>query len=386
MYKKPPLVYVISVLMLLATAVRGLLQAFDINDPNRWVIVGLIALYGFLLFSDIAIIRRPPIYLKLYFVIQSGIIVNLLLLPDYSSNSNDFMALLFIPLCVQAVFYFPKPANYYWIIAITVANSIALHKKYGLTDGIQFSIMYMLGFSMVSFLAIFYLNAEEAKEDLYKAHKQLQEYSKNAEALAVAEERNRLARDLHDSVTQSLYSLMLFAEAAKEELSAGRMETVEEHLSDLSETSQQALQEMRMMVFELRPAELETKGLVLALQERLEAVETRSGIEPVINFEFRDRLPLDIETGFYNIAREAMNNILKHAQATQVNVELRKRSEKVVLEINDNGAGLKENENLGLGIKGMRERANQIGAELIIEPNQDGGTRVRVEVSDVGSN
>lgn len=384
--KKPPLVYVISVLMLVATAGRGLLEAFGNNSSFRWLIVGLLALYGLLLFLDLGIQRRFASYFQAYFVIQASIIVTLLLLPldpPGAPISYDFFALLFIPLCVQAILYFPRPQSYYWVIALSAVSVVALHIQYGLSEGIKYSITYILGYAMMSLLARFYLDAEEAKNELNQANQQLQEYASKVEALAIAEERNRLARDLHDSVTQSLYSLTLFTEAASEELSAGELDTVGEHLKELRQTSQQALQEMRLMIFELRPPELETKGLALALQERLEAVESRSGMKTVINISLEERLPKNMELGLYSIAREAMNNILKHSQATKTTINLMKEPGKVTLEIWDNGNGLDQsagNFNAGLGIKGMKERADQMGANLILEKIPEGGTRLRVEV------
>jgi len=372
--------------MLVATALRGLLQAFETNDPSRWFIAGLMLVYGVLLFTEVAIIRRLPVYLYVYFVIQAIIVVVLILIPLYppeNPQSNDFFALLFIPLCVQAIIYFRKPAGYYWVIALTASSITALFLQYGKSGGIQFAVTYILAYTMLCFLAIFYVNSEDAKDKLNIANQKLQEYAKKAEALAVAEERNRLARDLHDSVTQSLYSLTLFSEAASEELSAGELDIVGNHLKELQQTSRQALQEMRLMIFELRPPELDEKGLVLALQERLEAVESRAGMEVSLKTDFTKRLNPNLELGLYSIAREAMNNILKHSQATKVEITLTKEEEKVILEICDNGIGLDnsaENINSGLGIKGMQERANQIGASLKLEGVPEGGTLLRVEV------
>lgn len=389
--KKPPLIYAISGLMLAATAGRGLLQAFEINDNYRWLMAGLLALFGLLLFSELAIYRRFHHYLKIYFVIQASIVVVLLLLPLpplETPPTTDFYALLFIPLCAQAIVYFKRPASYYWFAALTAASVAALFFQYSLIDAVKFSVTYILAYALVGLLAYFYVNAEEAKNELNLANKKLQEYAGQVEALAVAEERNRLARDLHDSVTQSLYSLTLFAAAASEELSAGNIDIVSEHLEDLRQTSQQALQEMRLMVFELRPPELEIKGLALALKERLEAVESRSGVETVINIGFEGRLPSKMERGLYSIAREAMNNILKHSQATKTTINLKKEGGKVIFEIWDNGIGFDHssyNFNAGLGIKGMQERADRIGANLSLEANPEGGTRLRVEVPDDGN-
>ena len=388
---KPLIVYVISVLMLVATALRGLLQAFDTNDPSRWLIAGLMSAYGVLLFTDTVISKRLPVYLYVYFIIQSIVIVTLILLPLYPPDlpqSNDFFALLFIPLLVQVIIYFPRPVSYYWAMTLTVTSITALFFQYGMSDGIQFAVTYILAYTMLVFLAIFYINSEDAKNELNIANQKLQESAKNAEALAIAEERNRLARDLHDSVTQSLYSLTLFAEAASEELNAGEVEITKSHLKDLRETSRQALQEMRLMIFELRPPELDTKGFMLALQERLEAVEARTGIETVIDMNIEKRLPSNLESGLYSIARESLNNILKHSHATKVQITLRKESGSIIFEIHDNGIGLDTldaGNGAGLGIKGMKERAAQIGANLILQNAPASGTLLRVEVPDDGN-
>ena len=101
---------------------------------------------------------------------------------------------------------------------------------------------------------------------------------KQAEQLAVVEERNRLARELHDSVTQALYSTSLFAEAARRNAHAGNVAKASEQLDDVAETSLQALKEMRLLVHRLRPSSLEQAGLIPALEQRLKAVETRAGI------------------------------------------------------------------------------------------------------------
>jgi len=377
--------------MLAATAGRGLLQAFEWNDPSRGIIAGLMLAYGVLLFTEVTIVRRLPVYLYVYFVIQTIIVVVLILIPLYppeDPQSNDFFALLFIPLCVQAIIYFPRPASYYWVVALTATSITALNFQYGMSKGIKYAVTYILAYTMVCFLAIFYINAEEAKNKLNIANRKLQEYTKNAEALAVVEERNRLARDLHDSVTQSLYSLTLFAEAASEELNAGEVETTKAHLKDLRETSRKALQEMRLMVFELRPPELETKGLAAALQERLETVEARTGIDAITNVQIEERLSTNIEYGLYSIAREALNNILKHSQATKVEISLLRKDGSILFEIQDNGVGLdalQAGSNSGLGIKGMKERADQIGAKLTLQNIPEGGTLLRVEVSDDGN-
>jgi len=202
--------------------------------------------------------------------------------------------------------------------------------------------------------------------------------------LAVVEERNRLARDLHDSVTQSLYGVTLFAEAADRLLVAGDTSLAAEHMRELRLTAQESLQEMRLLIFELRPLILEEHGLAAALQARLEAVEGRSGLEAAFTVEGDDEhLAAEVEDGLYRIAQEALNNILKHAHARHISVYLRWEPFPMVLEVADDGVGFDPTvarQQGGLGLQGMDERAAQLGARLSIQSQAGEGTRVRVEV------
>lgn len=205
-----------------------------------------------------------------------------------------------------------------------------------------------------------------------------------ARQLAVVEERNRLARDLHDSVTQSLYGVTLFAEAADRLLSSGDKDLAIEHLRELRLTAQESLREMRLLIFELRPLILGEHGLAAALQARLEAVEGRSGLETAFTVEGEDhQLPAEVEDGLYRIAQEALNNTLKHAQARHIDVYLRWEPSPMVLEITDDGVGFDPavaRQQGGLGLQGMEERAAQLGVRLSIQSQSGQGTRVRVEV------
>jgi signal transduction histidine kinase len=200
------------------------------------------------------------------------------------------------------------------------------------------------------------------------------------EALAVMRERQRLARELHDSVAQSLYSMMLYAEAAGNLLRSGRAAAVGEHLAELKSTAQEALREMRLLIFELRPIELEQHGLAGALQARLDSVEARSGLHVDLQVEGVEQLPFETAQEFYRIAQEALNNVLKHAQARHLNARLHFSGDRVTLEMADDGIGFDTTSTSGhgLGIRGMRERAAVIGAELSITNRPEGGTQVRV--------
>lgn len=381
---RPPLVYILSALMFVAVASRAIPLMIELNHDYLGIAVGLLVIYAILIATETFIRRIYSWYINIYFLIQTVIIVILLFIPKYDERTTDFYVLLFIPLCLQAILNLPRKTSYAWIAGFTLVSITAMLFLYGLGLGLQFGLTYIFAFFFITMLAVLYVDAEGSRKDLQEAHRQLQEYSDKVEELATIQERNRLARELHDSVTQALYSLTLYAEAASRELSTGDLDVVGNHLGELRFTSQQALQEMRLLIFELQPPILDRDGLVIALQERLEAVESRTGIETVTELNLETRLPAKLEAGLYGIAREALNNILKHAQATQVWVSLFEMNSRVVLEIADNGIGIMNNDaesGGGMGIKGMYERAKQIGADLSLEAQDGGGTLMRVEVS-----
>jgi signal transduction histidine kinase len=201
-----------------------------------------------------------------------------------------------------------------------------------------------------------------------------------AEQAAVLEERGRLARDLHDSVTQLLYSVNLFATSGQNALNAGNQSALKTSLTKLAESAQQALREMRLLIYELRPLVLEQEGLVGALQRRLDAVEGRVGIATQLLASEMIELPGQVEEELYRIGVEALNNALKYAKATLVIVSISVDQEQIQLAVMDNGIGfdLRVVERKGgLGIIGMRERAEKLGGALEVVSAPGEGTSVR---------
>lgn len=206
----------------------------------------------------------------------------------------------------------------------------------------------------------------------------LQQKAKKAAAL---QERERLAREMHDAVMQSIYSLSLFAEAGKRFASSGQIDRVQEYLQQLSETAKQALKELRLLLYELQPAVLEQVGLVEALRQRLEAVERRNGITTCFEVEGSASFPTHIEDGLYRICQEALNNTLKHSSASEVTVRLSVKAKELQLEIRDNGIGFAVNDPkciYGEGLTTMRDRAHQLHAKLTVESAPQQGTCVRI--------
>lgn len=204
-----------------------------------------------------------------------------------------------------------------------------------------------------------------------------------AQQLAVMKERNRLARDLHDSVTQALYGVTLYSEAASRQLLSGDTELVADHLCEIRNTAQESLREMRLLIFELRLPMLKSEGLAAALQARLEAVEARVGLETDFRTEGEGHLSPDVEEGLYRIAQEALNNALRHAHARSVSVSLHLNNQTVALEVADDGIGFDPaaaQEQGGFGLRGMEERAARLGGTLRVESRPGEGSKITVEV------
>jgi signal transduction histidine kinase len=201
--------------------------------------------------------------------------------------------------------------------------------------------------------------------------------------LSVIEERNRLARDLHDSVTQTLFSVVLTAEAATTLLDRDTA-AARAQLERLQSLSRDALQEMRSLIFELRSADLAADGLVATLRKHCEILSRVRKIEIDVSVEDERALPADVERELFRIAQEAVNNALKHAAARRIDVRLLMAPPLVTLIVRDDGRGFDPDaahiQSKRLGLTSMRERAEALGARLTVESAPGAGTTVRAKV------
>lgn len=211
-------------------------------------------------------------------------------------------------------------------------------------------------------------------------HVRLQHQS---EQVAVLEERQRLARDLHDSVTQALYSVNLYADAGLLAFSRNQWQALEKNLQEVRNMAREAMYDMRLLVFELRPLMLEKEGLVSALRYRLAAVEARAGLKTEVLVEGERRLPIGIEEQIYRIAQEGLNNVGKHAQANFVQIKIKYNQDSIELRVIDDGLGFDpENASLsgGVGLQGIMERVQHAGGQLKIDSTSGKGTCLSVTI------
>jgi PAS domain S-box-containing protein len=203
-----------------------------------------------------------------------------------------------------------------------------------------------------------------------------------AQQVATLEERQRLARDLHDAVTQTLFSSALIAEVVPElweiDPSEGR-----QRLEQLRRLTRGALAEMRSLLVELRPGALTELGLADLLRQLAEATAGRTmlDVDVTIEGERMGGLPADVQVALYRIAQEALNNVVKHAHAERATVLLRYQRHGLLLRVEDQGSGFEPSQvpagHLGVGI--MHERAHGVGARLNLRSAPGRGTRISVE-------
>jgi len=415
--RKIPVTYLIVYLAAIATALRYLSLSGTrpelVPADIRWALALSFAFFFFLLASEPWLSRRSPRYAHLYFVVQSVIVAIISLLTP----NVDYFATLLLSLGIQATLIFPLDIGLRWLAILTIIMAILMLYGHPFDQALPLVIMMLVVNVFIGFYVTVTREAESARaeaeaahersqklyDELQDAHEQLRAYAAQAEELAVAAERNRLARDLHDSVTQSLYSLTLFTQAARERAEVGDLERVQRSLARIADIAGRGLKEMRLLVYELRPLALEDNGLVKALQQRLEMVEGRSGLQTrlVVEPDEAVELPAHVEKELYRIAQEALNNALKHAQATSVTVRLAvtpssalrgepvepsgqaTTGQRIEFEVSDDGCGFDPGAVAGkggMGLTSIRERAAGFGGTLSLISAPGQGTTLKVDV------
>ncbi len=229
----------------------------------------------------------------------------------------------------------------------------------------------------------------EAYRQQAEANEQLQQYATTLEELSISRERNRLARELHDTLAHSLSALTVQLEAVSA-LWSTRPDRARHLLDQASETARTGLAEARRALQALRASPLQDLGLILAVRELAEAAAKRSGAELELSLPDRlDRCPSqNVEQGVYRIAQETLENVIRHAGARTIRVRLEQTGAEMMLIVDDDGQGvdLEALEAPGadaddrFGIRGMKERAALIGGQLEISSRAGQGTSVRLTV------
>lgn len=244
--------------------------------------------------------------------------------------------------------------------------------------GVTRGFLYLLSQEQDAFTAVHAGRLQVFAEHAAIAIQNAQLHEK-AQQLATLQERQRLAHELHDAVSQTLYSASVIAEALPH-LWERDPESVRQRLDQLHRLTRGALAEMRTLLLELRPSALTEAKLEDLLRQLAEALQGRAQIDTTLNVNGTVALPEDVKTALFYIAQEALNNVAKHAGATHVTVSLASQPDRLDLSITDDGNGFdsREVESTSMGLSIMRERADSIGAALNITSRAGQGTKVVV--------
>jgi signal transduction histidine kinase len=263
---------------------------------------------------------------------------------------------------------------------------------YPLPDGVSFGLTYIAGCILVSVLSAAMIRSNKAQQksqellqDLTIANQKLKAFALQIEGLAVAEERNRLARELHDSVTQIIFGMTLSAQAARILIDRNPARAALE-LDNLQGLAQNALAEMRALIQELHPHSSTEKGLVPALYQLTAKRLKNDGVSVELQLKGERRLPAHIEAELFRIAQEALNNVVKHAQADHAVITLDlEDANRALLTIEDAGIGFDPAQARllpgHLGLTSMQERVQALGGTLTIDSQPGKGTRLQVVVA-----
>ncbi len=408
-------------LIFAAVALRGVVLFAD--DPQLIRVVALLAIYGLILLFETwfnrpksartpqtanvgSSLNQVPKWIEgeveeqglsqarlvlIYLLLQSALVIGLLLIRP----TEDFFALLFIPLSLQAVLFFGRRLGFLCIAAFTLAMAVPLLIS---EEGRLFGLAMTLFYSGLCFLFGGYAHQVHKAEttrrhnqhmlsELQIAHRQLQGYAAQVEDLAAEQERNRLARELHDSVTQTVFSMNLTVQSARLllEKEPGRVASQLERLEELAAS---AMSEIQSLVSQLRPRSVAEEGLPSALHRLIAERQRRDGLELTLEVSGERALPEVVAVGLYHITQEALSNVAKHAGTLQATIRLNLFERGSCLEIEDHGCGFDPQAAFSqrghLGLTGMAERARELDWNLSIESRPGKGTRIRVEENLAG--
>ena len=383
-------------LIFAAVALRGVIVLID--EPQFGAVLGFLVAYGLLLFAETWMTRQKNLGLfhsknlqLVYLFLQSSLVIGLLAV----STLEDFFALLFIPLSLDAVSFFGRRYGFACIAVFSLATIGALlfsdeGPLFGLAMGIFYSGMCILfgGYAhQVQKAEAAHEQNQRMFNELQTAHHQLQGYADQVASLAVEHERNRLARDLHDSVTQTVFSMNLAAQSTRILLEK-EPPRASGQLLRLEELAANALSEIQSLVTQLRPRSVAEEGLPTALRRLVSERQERDGLQISLEVRGEGTLSEEVSTGLYFIAQEALTNVAKHSGTRAATVRLNLDTGESCLEIEDRGLGFDPQATLNqrghLGLAGMSERAREIGWSLSVESRRGQGARIRVTENQPG--
>lgn len=294
--------------------------------------------------------------------------------------------LLFIPLIVTSWQYSIQKVFLFCALTIGLNATLLFSGIVSIDTALSRTLLGILFIQAITFLLVGHMIASlvsvqrEQRQRLTEANERLAQHASTLEQLTVSRERNRLARELHDTLAHSLSGVAVQLEALDTLLEDGSSE-VKALLRQSLSTTRSGLNETRRALQALRAGPLEDLGLALAIRDLAESVASRSNLK--LSFDVPERLENlspELEQGIYRVAQEAMENVARHAQAKNLQVQLSQKSDCLELTISDDGRGFdlrNINQFDQFGIRGMRERTEMLGGQLEVESRPACGTTIR---------
>lgn len=346
-----------------ALVVMGTLGTLGLPDPGRRLVaVALCLLVGVVTAVGPRVASTTAGRIAT-FAIRTALVTGLVLLgsADYAS-----FVFLFFVLSVQVPLDFEGRAAVAWIALFWIVSSVA--SVVADADNAWFAAVFNLGvFPLCGMFGYTLRRMAQARSDGEDALARLREAQDQLQRLAVTQERNRLSRDLHDSVKQRVFAMIMQLGTAQVLLDR-EPERAREAIDHAERLARQAGSELNLVIQELRPVDLEDRGLPDALRAYARDWSGQSGIHTDVTISGDPPDEPEVEHALLRVAQEAMANVARHSQATSVRLELRTEGRTVVLSIVDDGVGFDpDRSGRGVGLASMRERAEALGGELILD-------------------
>lgn len=351
-------------------AVRGLQSL-----PAQSALLGLGAICG-LLYRFVFRAGRYEKNPVLYFGSQFAVLA--LMLIAAQGASVDPINFIFLFIAIHAALVLTRNAAVLWIAAYYFTVSAAILITHN-TEGFFAATFYLVTYAVSGVFGHILQQAELAREHNQQLVEKLQSTQKKLQELAVVEERNRLARELHDSVKQQVFAISMQLSAARTSLSES--DKAYSSITEAERLAQQAGAELTTLINALRPPVLESKSLTDAIKEYVNEWSKQNNM--TTNLRVGDNLPLNVneEQAFFRVIQEALSNIARHSRATQVDIELVYEDSHILFCVVDNGMGFNvDNLQKGVGLRSMQERLSQIGAVFQVVGEKGHGTKITAKL------
>jgi signal transduction histidine kinase len=375
--------FITSLVVYIATFIRAL--AFSVDDPPEGPLILVLVIFGVFMVTEPWITKRFGWYPVAYLIIQSALATYTFLIPP----RFDFLPILLISLTLKAVTTYGYPLGYYWIVFFTLALVFPLMDAWdGAIEGYLMIVLYVALYLLTGSFALQLRKVEISRKEnerilrkLLATHRELEDYKAQIEDHSAARTRNQMAQELHDSVTQTIFTVSLAAQTAAIKYQKDP-ESAKEQIDRTIELAGAASDEITDLVSLFRPRSVITEGLPAALRKLAHERSKRDNLRISVAVSGERDLPGETALGLYRITQEALNNVSRHSKSDQAEISLELNDPPARLEIIDQGTGFTNVADLSrsghFGLMGMRDRANEIGWELTVDSHPGGGTRIMI--------